>query len=231
MNTKNSLKILLIIEVQVVLILLIFMIVKIEKLDKKVYNTNKFVYELLSDKKIEQLNTLKDNDIIIGEADAPVTVIVYSRFDCSACNSFFIDNYERLKTGLVEQGIVKLVVRYLVHQSKPYTLYTTKCAHFAYQNGHYDSFVKELGKIYPTMDSSSVKNIVLDLKLKQDSLNSYTDNSRIEKELILHAQQMRKAGIRYTPTIFVNKRQLIGNRNYENLEKAIIEELENNVCD
>lgn len=228
---RNGTKIFIIIEIQIILLLIVFMIVKVEKLNKKVYNTNKFVYEVLSNKRIELLNTINEEDIIIGKADAPVTMIVYSRFDCSACNSFFIDNYEQLKNEFIDNGIVKLVVRYLVHQSKPRTLYSTKCAYYAFQKGYYDTFLNQMGEIYPTIDTSAVKNIMLDLKINLDSLNNFTENVAIEKKLLKQANEMRNAGIRYTPTIFVNKQQLIGNRNFENLKRIIFEELDNEICE
>lgn len=231
MNIKNGTKIFLIIEVQIILLLLVFMIVKMEDLNKRVFNTNKFVYEVLSNKRIEQLNTINENDIIIGETDAPVTLIVYTRFDCSACNSFFTDNYKLLKPEFIDNGIVKIVVRYLVHQTKPLTLYSTKCAYYAHQNGFYDSFVEKLGEIYPSLDTSVVKNIMLDFNINPESLKLFTEDLTFENHILHLADEIRRTGIRNTPTIFVNKQQLTGNRNYEDIRRVILNELNNDVCE
>ena len=231
MKIKNSIKILLIIEVQIILLVQIVAAIKTETLDNKVYNTNKFVYEVLTDKRIEELNIISNEDIVVGDADAQVTIFLYSRFDCSACNSFFKTNYERLKTEFIDKGMVKLVVRYLVHESKPKILYTTKCAYYAYKTGYYNSFVRQLDSISPTLDTAVVQNIMLDLIDNSKNFNEFTKSLTTKKELLHIAMKARKAGIKYTPTIFINNQRLIGNRKYEKLKSIILAELDNDVCE
>ena len=228
---KISIKILLIIEVQVILLLVVFALVRMETLHSKVYNTNKYLHEVLTDNKLETLNAIRDNDIIVGNADAPVTIYLYSRFDCSACNSFFKDNYIQLKTEFIDKGLVKLVIRYLVHQSKSQTLYIAKCAYYANQAGYYDSFLKQLDSMYPSLDTSIVKNFMIDLTTESKDFQIFIKNINTEKELLHLANDARAANIVNTPTIFINNQRLIGYRKYEKLKSIIVEELNNIVCE
>lgn len=224
---KNWIKIFLIVEIQCILLFLIAAIIKINKLDHKVYNTNKFVYEALMDKRILALNEIKDNDIVVGNPNAPVTVFLYSRFDCSACNDFFNNNYERLKTDYINDGKVKLVVRYLVHPSKPVALYAAKCAFYMSKLGYFDLFTKRLRDQYPISDTALVKGIVLNLARNSADFNVFVSDKTMEELILQFAATIRHAGIRSTPTLFINNQQIVGNPNYERLKKLILSALEN----
>jgi protein-disulfide isomerase len=228
---KNWIKIFLIVEIQIVLVLLIVAIIKTNNLDSKVYNTNKFVYEALIDKRVKALNVIKENDIIVGNPNAPVTIFLYSRFDCSVCNDFFDGSYERLKADFIDEGKVRLVVRYLVHSSKLHILYATKSAYYTNISGCYDLFAKRLRNQYPDMDSTAVKEIVLDLTKNSEDFSGFVSDKTIEDEILQFAATIREAGIRSTPTIFINRQRLTGNSGYGKLKEIILFELENQSCE
>jgi len=50
-------------------------------------------------------------DIALGQADAPVTVIEYASFTCSHCKAFHDENWPKLKAEYVETGKVKFIQR------------------------------------------------------------------------------------------------------------------------
>jgi len=50
-------------------------------------------------------------DIVLGQADAPVTVIEYASFTCSHCKAFHDENWPKLKAEYVETGKVKFIQR------------------------------------------------------------------------------------------------------------------------
>lgn len=228
---KNWITKLLVIEIQVLLVLLVITLVKIKQLNDKVYNTNRFVYEVMKDSRISELNTIHDDDIVIGEPDSPVTIFLYSRFDCSACNEFLTNNYGRLKEDFLDPGMAKLVIRYLTHQSKPHTLFAAKCAYYAYYSGHFDDYIEKLDSIYPVLDTNEVKLISLNITHEHEALNEFIRNDVLEEYILELANDTRNAGIRYTPTVFINNRQLMGNRTYKKLNEVIISELENVLCE
>ncbi len=222
---KKSTKLILIIEVQVILLLLIFSIFKINTLSRKAYNTNKFVHEALKDKRIEDLNLNASNDIVIGESDAPVEIIVYSRFDCSACSEFFTNNYTQLKEDFIDKGKVKLVVRYLVHPSKRNTLYATKCAYYANETGNFGAFSTQLNRQYPSLDTLMIKEIILDLTGDEEAIESFLRDKTVENSLLQKANSIRKAGITSTPTLFINGARITGTRRYSKFKEIILMEL------
>lgn len=51
------------------------------------------------------------DDIVLGQADAPVTVIEYASFTCSHCQAFHEENWPKLKAEYVDTGKVKFIQR------------------------------------------------------------------------------------------------------------------------
>lgn len=227
---KNWIKIFLIIEIQVVLILLVITITKTDNLENKLYNTNKFVHEALINKRIKNINTINDKDIVIGDAEACVTMYLYSRFDCPACSDFFEENYKQLKNEFIDNGSLKLVVRYLVHPSKKNTLYASKYSYYANHLGQFDSYIKMVYSQFPKLDTISIYNFIQSVTEDQDSLRNFVNDKTIDHRLTEAATEIRNAEILSTPTMYINDQRIIGNRNYQYLKKVIMSELNNTPC-
>jgi len=54
---------------------------------------------------------VQPNDRVLGNADAPVTVVEYASFTCSHCADFHADVLPQLKARYIDTGLVKLVFR------------------------------------------------------------------------------------------------------------------------
>ena len=54
---------------------------------------------------------LKENDFILGEPDAPVTIIAYESMSCSHCADFHNNTLSYIKTEYIDTGKVKFVFR------------------------------------------------------------------------------------------------------------------------
>ena len=57
---------------------------------------------------------IKDNDRVLGEADAPVTIIEYASTTCGHCATFHKDVLPTVKSDWIEAGRAKLVLRHFV---------------------------------------------------------------------------------------------------------------------
>ena len=52
-----------------------------------------------------------DDDAVLGDADAPVTIIEFSDYQCPFCRKFWTETYSQIKTQYVDTGKVKIVFR------------------------------------------------------------------------------------------------------------------------
>lgn len=50
-------------------------------------------------------------EIVIGDAKAPHTLIVYSSFSCNHCRKFHIDEFPKLKKDYIDKGKVRVILR------------------------------------------------------------------------------------------------------------------------
>lgn len=50
-------------------------------------------------------------DLVLGRADAPVTIIEYASFTCPHCAAFHAQTFPQLKTGYIDTGKVKFIFR------------------------------------------------------------------------------------------------------------------------
>src|SRR3989338_2286463 len=52
-----------------------------------------------------------DDDAVLGSADAPVTIIEFSDYECPFCKSYFTNTFPDIKKDYVDTGKVKIVFR------------------------------------------------------------------------------------------------------------------------
>ena len=59
----------------------------------------------------QNLLDISENDFVIGNKDAPITIIEYASLSCSHCADFHSDNLSTLKKEYVDSGKVRFVFR------------------------------------------------------------------------------------------------------------------------
>src|SRR3990167_8815391 len=52
-----------------------------------------------------------DDDAILGEKDAPVTIIEFSDYQCPFCRKFWTETFRSIKSEYIDTGKVKFVYR------------------------------------------------------------------------------------------------------------------------
>jgi protein-disulfide isomerase len=69
------------------------------------------IFLLASPIKSKTILDITENDFLIGEDNAPVTIIEYSSLSCSHCANFHNDTLSLLKNEYIDTGKVKMVFR------------------------------------------------------------------------------------------------------------------------
>lgn len=220
------------IEVQIVIILIVIGLFKINNLEKKVYNTNAFVYKALVNKRLEQIKEVSPDDIVIGDKDAPVTFLLYSSYNCSACNSFYNNIYHQLVDKYVATGEVKVVVRnLLIGDDKELVMYASKAAKYAYNNDIYEIYHQQINSFYPALSKDLVDDVMMEIGVDKTTYRNFMDNPEVDARLRLVARQGVEAGVVGSPIYFVNDIRMMGSGNWTRIEKVITTELSMEKCE
>ncbi len=201
---RNKINTILLVEIQLVLLLLVFVIFKLYDVEQRVFNTNAFILKDLINKGVEKLKDIDDKDIIIGDQEAPLTVILYSKPDCVHCEAFYRTTFASFYNEFVETGDVKFIIRYLTGASSP--LFRDALREFSILKGKDD-----------------VQRVMF---LSEQNFEGEVESLSDSALLIKNYFNAKEAGIHYTPTFVIGSQVVVGNISLERISEIVREQLE-----
>ncbi|NOT48850.1 MAG: thioredoxin domain-containing protein [Acidobacteria bacterium] len=147
-------------------------------------------------------NVSADDDPFSGKAEAPVTVIMFSDFQCSACSA----THPVLKRALAAYGgNVRLVVRDFplesVHEN---AFHAALAANAARAQGKFFEYVEILYRSQDSLDDASLKRFAAELGLNAKQFELDFISEKTAAEVRKDMGDGDRNGVRSTPTIFIN---------------------------
>jgi len=164
------------------------------------------------------------SDIVLGDPDAPVTVIEYASMTCSHCASFHATTLPKLKAKYIDTGKVKYIMRaFPLDNLAAAAFMLARCVD---QDQYYD-FVDLLFE----KQSQWAKSDEPVKELRQISKVAGFTEARFkqclrDQDALDYIQKVRNTGdqqydIRATPTLIINGQKLEGAQPIEKLEAVI----------
>jgi protein-disulfide isomerase len=169
----------------------------------------------------------EDDDVVLGDVDAPVTIIEFSDYECPFCGRFVLNTLPQLKEEYIDTGKVKLIYRDFplsFHQDAQKAAEATEVAR---ELGGDEAYWQMHDKIFETaqMTVADLKGYARDFGLDGTAFDSLLDSGKYADEVQNDFQDGQKAGVSGTPTFFVNGRMLVGAQPFEAFQQIIEEEL------
>jgi protein-disulfide isomerase len=145
--------------------------------------------------------------IMIGKADAPLTMIEYTDLQCPFCRQYHITAYEQIKKEWIDTGKLRYLVRDLpiesIHPQAMPGARATRCA-------------GEQGKLWEMRHSILLNNQRLtneafatfaqDLKLNMGAFNKcYADTTKFQAEITKDMTEAASVGISATPSFVIGR--------------------------
>jgi protein-disulfide isomerase len=174
-----------------------------------------------------------DDDPVLGEATAKVTIIEFGDYQCPTCRLFWHDVEPRLKKEYIDTGKVKFVFRdFPIIANHPEAGIASMAAQCAADQGKYWQYHD---KVYREQDNrgddvirfkaADLKKWAADLKLDTTAFNACLDSSRYKNEVEKDFADGMAIGVRGTPTFIINGRVVGGAQPYPVFKRIIDEEL------
>lgn len=154
-----------------------------------------------------------DDDPVLGDKNAPVTIIEFSDYECPFCKRHFNDTFPQLVKNYVDTGKVKIVFRdFPLSFHEPMASKEAIAASCARDQGgdkKYFEFHHEIFKRTTSngngLDDAKIQTIASDLKLNINTFTSCISNTAKADEVKKDIADGSAAGASGTPTFLVGK--------------------------
>ena len=174
-----------------------------------------------------QVEVNEDDDAVLGAANAPVTIIEFSDYECPFCGRHFQQTYPLLKRNYIDTGKARLTFRDFplgFHQSAFPAAIAAECVR---EQGGDEAYWKMHDKLFGNQETLNTANLKQWAKDIGYDIGSCFDSKKYEKEVQKDMADGSSAGVSGTPAFFINKHLISGACPYETFEQAINAELGN----
>ncbi|MDB5361329.1 MAG: DSBA-like thioredoxin domain protein [Rhodospirillales bacterium] len=168
---------------------------------------------------------IRPDDVVLGKADAPITVFEYASLTCPHCGDFAVKTFPKVQKDWIDTGKVRWVYRdfpfdavalkahVIAHCGGPDRYYGLLDVFYAQQRNWYrpdaDAAVVELTKLtkFAGVSEAQVKACLVDTKLSA--------------LVVGNRQTGDAAGVDSTPTFFINGSMSTGFKEYDEFQKLL----------
>ncbi len=177
-------------------------------------------------------DNLMDDDAVLGDKNAPVTIVEFSDFQCLYCRKFWVETMPQLKKVYIDTGKVKFVYRDFplsFHPSARVSAEASECA--ADQNKYWemhDVLFSEQAK----QGTGTIGYVVNDIKkwagqigLDMTKFSSCLDSGKYKDEVAKDIQDGTAIGVTGTPAFVIGSQVISGAYPFSEFQKAIDAEL------
>jgi protein-disulfide isomerase len=158
-----------------------------------------------------------------GPADAPVTVVEFSDFQCPFCRRVAAPLKQLRERYGDKVHIVFMNYPLSFHANAAKAAEAALCAD---EQGQFWQFHDRLFENQTRLDVSSLHRYAAELGLDKDRFETCLDAGRYRAEVQAQTSEGSRLGVSGTPALFVNGRPMSGAQSYEALAKVVEEELE-----
>jgi protein-disulfide isomerase len=173
-----------------------------------------------------------DDDVILGNKNAKVTIVEFSDFQCPFCRKFWSETLPQIKKDYIDTGKVNLVYRDFplsFHPAAKVSAEATGCAadQGKYWEMHDKIFSEQAKKGTGTIQytETDLKKWATQIGLDAAKFNSCLDSGKYTEEVAKDAEDGAKFGVSGTPFFFVGGQSVNGAYPFATFKTAIDAEL------
>ena len=150
--------------------------------------------------------TARQQGPVLGEEDAPVTIVEYFSFNCPHCADFALDTAPRIEKEFIDNKSVRFEARPLAAEGKILAASeAVECAgdqsrYWDYHDVLFANFDQDPEGAYK---SGRLKEYAEKLGLNTESFNSCLDSHKYQQMVIDESKAAVQAGLESTPTFFI----------------------------
>jgi protein-disulfide isomerase len=165
-------------------------------------------------------------DMVLGQANAPVTIVEYASMTCPHCAHFAVNTMPKLKKDYIDTGKVRYILReFPLDPLAAAGFMLARCA----SNGDKDKYYAMIDTLFAQQNTWVVQKPLEPLKeiSKQAGLSGQDFDKCLANQSMLDGiEKVRqhaidKLGVKSTPTFFINGQQHAGDISMDELAKLM----------
>jgi protein-disulfide isomerase len=178
------------------------------------------------------------DDAALGNANAKVTIVEFSDFQCPYCRKFFVDTFAQLKKDYIDTGKVQLIFRNFPLSFHPAAKPAALAAQCAKDQGkfweYHDAVFEQQQRMEPdpsavpktiTFGIPELKSWAAKIGLDASQFNSCLDSQKYASKVDADTNAGTAVGVSGTPSFFIDGTLVVGAQPYSQFKALIDAEL------
>ncbi len=151
-------------------------------------------------------------DIVVGNADAPVTIVEYASMTCSHCRDFHANSYPAIKADYVDTGKAKVILREFPFDPRALAAFMlARCAGDERRTAMVDVMFEQQREWAGAENASVALLKIAQLAgMSQDQFRACLSNTELQGQIVGVQQLGQELGVSATPTFFINGEKYSG---------------------
>ena len=174
-----------------------------------------------------------DDDPVMGDPNAPVTIVEWSDYECPFCQRFFKTTLAELKEKYIDTGKVKLVYRdFPLGFHDPLATTEANAANCAREQGNDETYFAYHDKIFETttgngrgLEVEQLYDMAKEMGLNRSEFVECVESGKYDDEIAKDMADGQRAGVQGTPAFLINGLSVSGAQPFANFERIIEEAL------
>jgi protein-disulfide isomerase len=159
-----------------------------------------------------------------GSANAPVTIVEFSDFECPYCGGLF-PTLQQVEKNYAKQ--IRIVYRqFPLANIHPHAQKAAEASLCANEQKKFWEFHDSMFSNQRELSIADLKQRAADLKMDTQAFNQCLDSGRYAAAIQADIQEGARNGVNGTPALFINGRFLSGNQPYSEIKELIDDELQ-----
>lgn len=184
-----------------------------------------FAYFQFKGGRAQYLVSTPDENNVLGSANATVTIIEYSDFQCPFCGRFFEDTEPLIISQYVDSGKVKFVYRHYPLPNHQYAQKAAEASECASDQGKFWEYHNLIFKNQNSLNKGALKQHASSIGLDREKFDSCLASGVMASRVRNDLDAGNAAGVSSTPSFFINGKQLVGAQPFSAFANAIEQNL------
>ena len=178
-----------------------------------------------------KVNVSINDEHVLGELDAPVTIIEFSDFQCPFCKRFRDQTFDKIKEKYIDTGKVRFVYMNFPLKSHENSQKAAEAAECAHEQGKFWEYHDILFENQQKLAVEDLKKYSADFGLDTEKFNDCLDSGKMKDEVNKDFEDGITYGVQGTPAFFINDMALSGAQSFEKFKSIIEKELAKEVSE